>query len=67
MKKMTVSGGQAKKQGKQEAKNFSLFSRIVIYSATIQLVKFTGDEFAENEYFDFATGFIRNLMNFEEM
>jgi hypothetical protein len=67
MKKMTVSGGQAKKQGKQEAKNFSLFSRTMIFLAPVVLVTFAGDEFAENQYFDFAMGFIRNLMNFEEM
>jgi hypothetical protein len=36
----------------------------MIYLATIALVEFAGDEFAENQYFDFATGFI---LNFEEM
>jgi hypothetical protein len=39
----------------------------MIYLATAALVKFAGAEFAENQYFDFATRFIQKLMNFEEM
>jgi hypothetical protein len=44
MKKMPVHEWWAKKQGKQEAKNFSLFSLTMIYLATAALA---GDEFAE--------------------